>query len=312
MSDSNKDLSEHFSPEEVERLRTILDTEKQAPTPATKTVKRSFSIAKTPKWLIFLVAVAVTIALAFVYVKFVDPWIAQINASSALKDAPVAKPIVAQNDKFLPFKPDAKKTGEIPPGVNPKQLALAEKGKITAPSVFIFASANASKKSHTLDIYMDFNAQRSRDFITLNKDSLEYMIKSGKLILRVHPVLTKEPFSVQAPEALAEIFGTAPTKAWGFFTNTLKDSIQFTGTETPDQIVAFVAKHAQDNGGTQVNAASIVNGTFLTWLYTTSDDTKLKVGYEPPVIYVDNKELDQSKWSINNSTQMLQFFSSLS
>lgn len=330
MPDEKKPLNEYFSPEEADRLRALLgasdsktqeesgskqdeepDDYNAKATSKPKRAHRKFSIAETPRWLIVLVGVVVAVALAFGYVKFVDPVIAEKQAAAQL-DVKLAKsPIVGQNTELLSYKPDAKAAGEIPTGVNPKQLGLGENGKLTSTSAFVFASDKATKKSHVMDVYMDFYSQRARDFITINKSTLAENIQTGDLILRIHPILNKDSFSIYAPEALAEVFGTAPKKAWGFFTNLMKDSITLTGQEKPDQILDFIAKTAQDNGGKQIDEASIGNATFLTWLYTASTDAKLKVGYTPPVIYVDDKELDQNKWTINDPEDMVEFFSSL-
>jgi hypothetical protein len=245
------------------------------------------------------------------YVRVVEPQIAKSNAAAELSNQAEKKPILAQNGELISFEAKSDSAKEIPKGVNPKQLGLGEDGKVTDSAAFVFASDEANADSHVIDIYMDFYSQRSRDFISLNQNALENKIQSGDVILRVHPVLNSEPFSVYAPEALAEVFGTAPDKAWGFFTNLLEDSITLTGQESSDEIVAFIAKHAQDNGGTEVDAASITNATFLTWLYTAAEDPKVAVGYIPPVLYVDDKELDQDKWRINDPEQMLKLFSTL-
>lgn len=315
MPDKDEKLEDYFSDEQIRRLKTLDVTNENFRASLESNEKynrRKFSLARTPKWLITLVGIAVVMALAFFYVRVVDPWIAQNNANAALANPIEQQSIVAQNDEFIPYLPDAKAAGEIPEGVNPEQLSLGESGVISEPSVFIFSSKNANADSHVLDLYMDFYSQRSRDFITINQTTLENLVKSGKLTIRVHPVLNKEPFSIHAPEALAEAFGTAPDKAWGFFTDLLKESITLTGDETTDEIVTFIANNANDNGVKAIDSASIVNATFLTWLYTTVDDPKLKTGYIPPVIYVDDKELDQDIWSINNPEQMLKYFSALS
>jgi hypothetical protein len=317
MPDKDEPISEQFSPEELKRLRTILDADKadgvvEEPKAVAVAPKRKrFSLATTPKWLIVLVGVVVAAALAFGYVKFIDPQLAKSEAAAELNKQVAKSPVLAQNADFLEYKPDASATAELPPGVNPKQLALGEGKKVTDTAAFVFASEKANSESHTLDLYIDFYSQRSRDFITLNKSALENKIQSGEIVLRVHPVLNSDPFSVYAPEALAEVFGTAPDKAWPFFTNLMKDSITLTGSETSDEIVAFINKRAQDNGAKEVSEASIVNATFLTWLYTAAKDPKVAVGYVPPIIYVDDKELDQDKWRINDPEQMLKLFATL-
>lgn len=315
MSDKEKELSEHFSPEEVERLKGILSAEEKA-----KLISPKFSISKSPKWLIVLVGIAATVGLAFGYVRVIDPWIAQLNAEEDLNSQVEEEPIRAQNSELIPFTPDASSAGEIPPGVNPLQLGLGENGSLSEPAHFVFSSANADENSHVVDIYMDFYSQRSRDFISRNSSTLESLTESGKLVLRIYPVLNKEAFSIYAPEALAEVFATAPDKAWGFFTDLIQESATLTGAETSEQVVSFIANNAQENIGTCVleggnvcvDEASIVNATFLTWLYTASDDLRLAVGYIPPVIYVDGDELDQDAVTITDPAAMVRFFSTLS
>lgn len=316
MSDDDSKLEDNFSAEEVERLRSILDSDNEA---KSKTrARKHFSLRNLPGWLKLLMAVVVVVGLAFGYVKIIEPWIAQMNATAELEKDTNQKPVVAQNTDFIKFKPDAAAAGEIPKGVNPNQLGLGEGTKLTDPASFIFASNSATADSHVVDVYMDFYSQRSRDFITINKSTLENQIETGKIILKIHPVLNSEPFSIYAPEALAEAFGTAPEKAWSFFTDLLKESITLTGNESSEEIVDFIAKNAKENIGREkgdpnrIDAESIVNGTFLTWLYTAADDPKLAVGYTPPVIYIDDKEIDQDTWTINDPEMMVKLFSSLS
>lgn len=315
MSDDRKNLDQLFSPEEADRLRKLLDSNPVETEESSSRPERA-KPAKTrngfPRWIMLVAAVVATVALAFGYVKFVDPLIQTNQAEAALNTKQEKSPIVASNTSMLSYKPDAKQAGEIPEGVNPKQLALGSGKTIDKSSVFIFKSKLANDKSHVMDVYMDLYSQRGRDFITLNRSTLEDQIETGNLVLRVHPVLNSSPFSIYAPEALAEVFGTAPNKAWGFFTDLMKESITLTGTEKSDSIVKFIAKIADDSGAKDVDAASIQNATFLTWLYTASNDSKLKVGYTPPVIYTDGVELDQNKWTINDPESMVKYFLSLS
>lgn len=82
------------------------------------------------------------------------------------------------------------------------------------------------------------------------------------------------------------------------------------------EIVEFIAGVAADakvptgspNG---VDADSIKYLSFFSWLYSGGRDEKLKVGYYPPVVYIDDEEVDQDKWILTNPDSVLELLTTL-
>ena len=240
--------------EELEELRRIVSEHGLELTADKPAKEKLIAGVKKKTFIAILTSLAVaSVVAAFAFVRFIEPSLAINDAKAALEQEIEKASIVAVNSDMIPFKPDAKEAGEIPPGVNPKQLALAKAGELTEPAHFTFASELADENSHSIDVYTDFYSQRGRDFITINQRLLEAKIATGDIVLNVYPVLNEDAFSIYAPEALAEVFGTAPTKAWGFFANLMKDSIKLTGAEDASDIASFIATVAQANGGEEVD-----------------------------------------------------------
>lgn len=329
-------MNPDLSPEELEALRKILAKNEGEQPPKEAEVKpqkpakskRNTPAAPRKAWyrnkvILSLLAVVVTMGLAAVYVFAIEPAIALKQAENALNEQKARSAVVAGNSEFISYEPENEEHRLS--GANPKQLALGEDGKITPPAYFEFRSENSTKDSHVLDLYIDFYSQRARDLISLNQGAFSSFIGSGDIILRVHPVVQTDGFSVFAPEALAEVFGTHPKQAWPFFVSLMKNSDELldnSNTEeaknpTPQETIAFIAKISANEGISTgspdgVDADSIKYLTFFSWLYGGSEDEKLEVGYYPPVLYIDGKEVDQEKWILTDPDSMLKLLAGLS
>lgn len=280
---------------------------------STDEVELGYRPAKFPAWVWLAAVVILGVGSALFYVRIIEPWIVSIIAQGELNKEPhVEAPIVAQNTEMISWPTNIE---ELPPGVNPQQLSLGRDGVSDETAVFVFASELSGEHSLHLDVYLDFYSQRGRDFFVINKPLFENIVGSGEIVLRIYPVLNNESFSIYGAEALAEAFATNPERAWPFFNALLKESILLEGPEDADTVAAFVANIARLSLGCNpakpeycIDSDSIQNATFLSWLYTPNSDPRLNVGYTPPVIYVDGKELDQSIWIINDPDLMRGFF----
>ncbi len=322
---------ENLSPEEVAKLKQLLNSDESSSekTPAEKKPKpKKESAPKKPakkkgpnKVVILAVSIVGVIALALGYGLVVDPAIRLQQAKDELSQEVASSAVVAGNSEMIAYSPLEE---DLLPGSNPKQLALGSDGMVSEPPYFEFRSENSTKDSKVVDLYIDFYSQRSRDFIAFNQATLSNLIGNGTLILRVHPVLQNDGFSLFAPEALAESFVTSPKLSWAFFTKLMKESNQVlsvTSTEddTPaneQEIVEFIAKIAVEVGiptgaGTAagetggVDANSMKYLSFFSWLHSGTRAEELAVGYYPPILYIDGEEVDQEKWPLGDSDKVL-------
>lgn len=318
---------EKFTPEELQRLRTLLEEQQTGASPAEElTPAKHTTRARRPWWrnkvILLLMAIGAVVGLAALYVFVLEPFIALKAAENELDHGKSKAAVTVANSEILPFT--APDDSAVLPGANPKQLALGKDGQITTPSYFEFSSEKSSASSHVLDLYIDFYSQRSRDLIALNQATFESFIGTGDIILRVHPVLDSAGFSVFAPEALAEVSGTHPELAWSFFVSLMKNSdalLNNASTEsasapTSEDIVNFIASISEQVGvptgsPNGVDADSIKYLSFFSWLYAGRDDEKLLVGYYPPVLYIDGEEVDQELWVLTDPDSLLKLLSRL-
>lgn len=126
------------------------------------------------------------------------------------------------------------------------------------------------------------------------------MVESGQVELRIHPVPSGSAFSMYAPEALAESFVTKPKASWNFMLDLLKLSAVL-DTNQNDDILESIVKTASDNGLTDIDSASISNGTFASWILAVGDDKNLTTGYYPPIVYVNGSEISPDTINFNNT-----------
>jgi len=323
-------MSDDFTPEERERLKKLLDSDESAP-PASAKIASAESIpinyAEPVRWfknkvILTIIAILATMGLAAIAVFVAIPAYQKVQATQAIEKTVSAEPVVVSNSVITTFMGITEENQLA--GANPKQIALSPNGINASEPYIEFSSANASNDSHRVDLYIDFFSQRSRDMISMNQELFTSLIESGTIVLRIHPVVEKDGFSIFAPEALAEVAGTHPELAWNFFINLMKNSdslLNDTSTDTSkgaiesSDVIAFIAKIAQNSGVPSgapdgVDADSIKYLSFFSWLYSGSDDAKLKTGYYPPVLYINNQEIDPDDHAFSDPEAMLKLFSS--
>lgn len=200
------------------------------------------------------------------------------------------------NTKLKVFK------GQVLEGANTEQKALTGGSNNNAEeaAVFIFGNGKENDKK-IMDIYLDFDSQRSRDFLLINQTTLKSLVESGTIELRLHPVSSGSALSMYSPEALAETFVKSPDKAWSLLISTMKLSAESQANAELDVLEALVGKIEELNIS-DVTSETIQNGTFSGWIIKVGDDNKLQTGYYPPIVYLNDAVIDPDKVDFNDAT----------
>lgn len=182
--------------------------------------------------------------------------------------------------------------------VEQKSLVGGTDNTSAEAAVFIFSNGKNNPK-RIVDVYIDFDSQVSRDFVLINQSSLKNMVENGLIELRIHPVSSGSALSIYSPEALAESFVTSPELSWEFMLSLLKLSAEVQANGDIEILPAIEEKIAE-NGIKNISAESIQNGTFSSWIIEVGNDERLKTGYYPPIIYVNDIIIDPNIIEFNN------------
>jgi len=204
--------------------------------------------------------------------------------------------IRVSNTKLSTFK------GQKISSANIDQKSLTNASGMGSDSaVFVFSNGKENKDKKIVDVYLDFSSQKSRDFILLNQSSLKRMVENNLIELRLHPVPSASSFSIYAAEAISESIVTSPDKTWDFVIALMKTSATL-NTDKNDDVIKAVLDTVKEERIDDVDAESIKNGTFASWILAVGDDNKLKTGYYPPIIYLNDKAVDPDDVFLNDSS----------
>lgn len=201
-------------------------------------------------------------------------------------------PVVGINTSLVTFQ------GQKIENANVAQKALASGNVATTPAGFVFSNGKGNPKAKKVNVYLDFGNQRSRDFLLMNQNNLRGMIENGVIVLTVHPVPTGNAFTMYSSEALAESFVTSPEASWEFLMELMRMSATLK-TDKQEDILKAIEETAKTVGVKNVDQESVKNGTFSSWIISVGNDPRLKVGYYPPLVYVNDQPLD-SKLNLND------------
>lgn len=221
--------------------------------------------------MIISIGLALGVSASLLYVFLLQPFILKLEANKKLSDLGSPRDsVVASNTEVFDYD-----------GENPLQLNTDQKGlgsaEITEP-----ASLNFGKNGRTVEVWADLGSQAGRDFFLVNQTILETMLKSRKINLQIHPVIGKDPYGMYSAEALSESFVLNPDKSWEFFLEVLKNGAE---VETRDDILNSITNIATKLG-INIDAASINNGTFVSWLMTADEGLQHK---QLPYILIDGE-----------------------
>lgn len=187
------------------------------------------------------------------------------------------------------------------------QLTLSEKGKVTTPPSVIFSNNSSKAKPKTVDLYINFADRSSRDLITLNWDMLNGLIQSGKITLKVHPVLTQDAYSVYSSEAMMEAAANNPKTTWGFIQKlaVIINTFQNTKNVTQGNLVDEIVKQAQKEGLQKITKESLMSGQFMGWLASARNDSRIIESGSLPGLFLDGKLINTDSIDLNRSQEFL-------
>lgn len=244
-----------------------------------------------------VISLSIALLLPVIIVFILQPLVSKNSARQELsKIRNSYGSITALNKEIVTFK------GQKIKNANIKQKALAYNKEATTPPSFIFDNSKIGEKK-IVDIYVDFNSQRSRDLILLNRNNLQGLVESGSITLKIHSLPTGSAYTMYSTEALAESFYTSPDKSWDFLLELLRLSATV-DTDKSQDVVKLISDTAKKLEVKSVDENSIKNGTFSSWILSTGDDLRLKDNVAPPLIYSDDKLIDGDKINFNNADDL--------
>lgn len=244
---------------------------------------------------IALAVVFVVLSGFLVWKSYIAP---QQNAVRALEGIAASRGnITALNTSMVTY--NGQKVAEA----NVKQKGLGQGDRLTSPPAFIFTNGKKDDSRKVVDFYFDFSDQRSRDALISNSNSLRDLVESGKVELRLHSLLSGRAYSVYASEALAEVFSADSDHSWDSLLVLLRNAPEYADSDSNDEIVKGIVSSVKNTGANSVDAESVKNGTFASWLLSVGNDPKLNGAVAPklPYILVADRELNLSVNQLNDS-----------
>ena len=255
----------------------------------------SKSFVSPLKFFIIVVAAAVLIASGWHFI--ISPLVQKNGAQQILGNlANSVGDVTPANTELLTF------TGQSLQKATVHQKSLGKDGKPSTPAGFYFTNGSGEEKT-VVDLYGDFQSQRSRDFILMNRNMIQQMIQHGSIEFRFHPVPTGSAYSLYSAEALAESFITSPDKSWNFMLELFRQGANVSSDKNEDYLNT-VANAAQEMNVRNVDGETIKSGAFTGWILSVGNDEKLQKNFVLPTLYVNGKQIDQHKVNLNNSDEV--------
>lgn len=254
------------------------------------------AVKKFPMWKAVAAACALAVGGASLTNFVIIPKVTESQAREDLQRA-------ANNTAPLRgVKPSVKDyRGEMISKTNAKSKLLEFPSIDSSSPAFVFDNGKKNPGAKTVELYVDFTSQPSRDVILLNQAAINSLVSTGQMRLVIRPVPTKNPISLYSFEALSETFMGNSEKAWPMFVSLLKNSISATTLKSNGEKVDSVVSAARANSLNFIDAASIKNGTFASWIASGAKDGKLQGGYYPPLMFVDGQSVDSRSKNLNDS-----------
>lgn len=199
----------------------------------------------------------------------------------------------ATNSEMVVFE------GQVLENANINQKALATNGTATNPPGIVFGNGSLAPKK--VEIYIDVNAQASRNFVLMNSESLQYMVESGAIELTVRPFVGSTVFSMYGAEALMEAATLSPENTWEYFIGVLKLSASAQEKELKqDEIAQALGKLATKTDIDGIDQESIQNGTFSSWLLSLGNDPNLGKMSVPGLV-INGSVVDTQDVNLNDA-----------
>ena len=265
------------------------DQKLETPEPLPDGARRKLKLA-----IVLLAAVLAVLLGVLAWQTYIAP---QRNAQSALDSAAASRgTITALNTSLVTY------AGQKLDSANVDQKGLAQGKKLTESPAFIFTNGKKDADREVLDFYFDFSDQRARDALISNSISLQALVESGTVELRLHPLFGGRAYSMYAAESLSEVFVDEPENAWSALMVLLRNAPALAGSDSNDEVVNGIVSALKNDGVSVVDAESIKNGTFATWLLSIGDDPKLNsaTALKLPYILVGDRPLNLSVDQLND------------
>lgn len=238
------------------------------------------------------------------YVFAVDPYLKTKQAEKELSAIFEQRgPIQPENTTVFDFNVEyTENVGDLA-----KQKSL---GSDNAPSMstFIFTNGKVNENSSTLELYLDFNSQKSRDFFNLNSEALKNLVESGKITLKILPVPSQNPLSAYAPEALSLVFEKQPNKAWESLKSLFKLSVVIADEKITDknEVLERIVK-AVNSTGVSLTSDDILKGEYASWILSVATSENLKTSGGIPALYLNGSLVNQDEIDILNSESLVKY-----
>lgn len=255
------------------------------------------ALATRKKLKISVAAMAAVLVVLVVILAWQSYFAPQRDAQGALDRAVASRgKITALNTSLVTYK------GQKLESANVDQKGLAESKKLTTPPAFIFTNGKKNSDRKVVDFYFDFSDQKARDALISNSVSLQALVESGKIELRLHPLFGGRAYSMYAAESVSEVFAADPDHAWSSLMVLLRNAPVLSASDSNDATVKGIVSALKEEGVSAVDAESIKNGTFATWLLSIGDDPKLNSAsaLKLPYILLSGKQLDLSVDQLND------------
>lgn len=261
--------------------------------------KESFGVVN---WILVLIGACILAFGAALLVTFVvSPYLA--NQKIEDKAPPTIQkrgPITASNTTVVIFNGQKLETATI------DQKALALNNLQTDTAGFIFGNGDNSGNKKILEVFVDFNNQRSRDFMLINRSELQSFVESGSVELHVLPVPTGKAYGAYSAEAIAETFANKPESAWNLMFELLRRGLTV-GTDDVNEVAEIVVETTEEaTNSTFVTTETLRSGAFSSWLISGGNDSRLTNKFYPPLIYIDGQVIDVNAVNVNDPEEFYQ------
>lgn len=243
---------------------------------------------------LLLACLVVGVGTALLFNFVVTPYFKSQSAKEDLSNVAAQRGnLIAVNNTAVTFQGQRIETATL------DQLALSSGATQEPGAVFIFGNSKPGEKK-TVEVFVDFKSQRSRDFMLINHNALKNMIENGLIELRVIPVPTGNAYGVYAAEAVAETFVSNPDKAWTVMFELLRQgsAVDADDANLVAERVAEVVKSVTKND--DVTDKTIQSGAFSGWIMAAAKDRRLASGFSPPMVYVNGEVVDPNEVNLNS------------
>lgn len=205
--------------------------------------------------------------------------------------------VIPRNIDSFPY--DSEKVIE---GASPDQKSLGEKTSTESPS-FIFTNSESDKNPKEVHLYIDLSKRNNVDFFNFNRGVFESLIKTGKIDLHVHPVMSGDPYSIYAFELLAKSFEKEDQGSWDLLFNLVVNAPASYELKTPDDSLKIISDVISKSSIGGIDKTDLIKGEYSSWILSIENDKNVSDGFFEPEIYIDNSKVGTQSIDMNNKSK---------